>query len=79
VANAANIGGHVIAQAVGTAERKIENIRIVKSPRMGLDDSARETLKEGKCKPAVLEWKPAPGNIPIELNLRSRCGSSNPT
>lgn len=56
--NAANIGGHVIAQAVVTAERKIENIRIVKSPRMGLDESAREALKEGKCKPDMLEGEP---------------------
>src|SRR5260370_41506901 len=45
--------GTVRVEATFTVEGKIENIRILKSPGLGLDESIVQTLKKWKCRPAV--------------------------
>src|SRR5271169_5005261 len=48
----ANFQGTVLAEGLVTLEGKIEQIRILKSPGLGLDQSVESTLKTWKCKPA---------------------------
>lgn len=68
-AQAAKFEGFVIADGVVTAKGKIENIRIVKSPGLGLDDSVRETLGKWRCQPAKLEGTAVPVKLEFEFNF----------
>jgi len=68
-AQAAKFEGFVIADVVVTARGRIENIRIVKSPGLGLDDSVRETLGKWRCQPAKLEGKAVPVKLEFEFKF----------
>jgi TonB family protein len=48
-ARAAKVEGVVIMVGVITLDGKIEKMRILKSPGMGLDDSALKTVKSGSA------------------------------
>jgi TonB family protein len=47
----AKFDGIVVAKATVTVKGKIENIKILKSPGLGLDNSVVKTLKSWKCSP----------------------------
>ncbi|HKM83164.1 MAG TPA: energy transducer TonB [Candidatus Acidoferrum sp.] len=60
----ANFEGTVEVEAKVTVDGTIENIKILKSPGLGLDESVIETMKKWKCKPAN-----APGGEPIPVTV----------
>ena len=67
--------GLVRAEAVINLDGSISNIRITKSPGLGLDESVTETLKKWKCQPAIgPQGKPVAALVPFEF--RFRLGSS---
>ena len=68
-AQAAKFEGVVIADVVVTPYGRLENIRIVKSPGLGLDDSVRETLGKWRCQPAKLDGKAVPVKLEFEFNF----------
>jgi TonB family protein len=68
-AQAAKFEGVVIADVVVTAKGRIENVRIVKSPGLGLDESVRETLGKWRCQPAKLEGKAVPVKLEFEFSF----------
>jgi TonB family protein len=75
-ARARNFQGHVVVEGTVTLEGKIENIRIEKSPGLGLDESVVNTLKEWKCKAAL--WpngQPVAYTLPFDLNFQIESGS----
>ena len=75
-ARAASFHGHVIVEGTVTLEGKIENIRIDKSPGLGLDESVLNTLKEWKCKAAF--WpngQPVAYTLPFDINFQIESGS----
>ena len=75
-ARAANFHGHVIVQGTVTLEGKIENIRIEKSPGLGLDQLIVNTLKTWKCKPASgPNGQPIPSAVPFDINFQIESGS----
>jgi TonB family protein len=70
-AKAAKVEGVVIVEGVITLDGKIEQIRIVKSPGMGLPESVLKTMKKWKCSPAVgPSGKPVPTLVTFEINFR---------
>jgi TonB family protein len=68
-AQAAKFEGFVIADVIVSATGRIENIRIVKSPGLGLDDSVRETLGKWRCQPAKFEGKAVPVKLEFEFSF----------
>ena len=66
----AKFQGVVRVEAIVMPDGSVTNIRIMKSPGMGLDESILETLKTWKCTPATYNGKLVPTKIPIELNFR---------
>jgi TonB family protein len=60
----ANFIGTVHGEATFTVEGKIENIRILKSPGLGLDESIVQTLKKWKCRPGT-----GPDGKPIQVTV----------
>ena len=62
--------GVVTAEAIVFKSGKLDQIRILKSPGMGLDKSTVSTLKTWKCNPAKLEGKPVSARATFELNFR---------
>jgi len=61
----ARIQGVVILEAIIDAAGDVANIKVLKGLPMGLDQSAVETVKTWKFKPASLEGKP----VPVYFNL----------
>jgi len=75
-ARAANFQGHVIVQGTVTLEEKIENIRIEKSPGLGLDELVVKALKEWKCKPASgPNGQPISFTLPFDIKFQIESGS----
>jgi TonB family protein len=75
-ARAVSFHGHVTVEGTVTLEGKIENIRIEKSPGLGLDESILNTLKEWKCKAAF--WpngRPVAYTLPFDINFQIESGS----
>jgi len=69
-ARAAKFAGIVLAEGIIMPDGKIQSVRIVKSPGLGLDQSVLSTLKKWKCKPATHEGKPVPVRVPFEMMFR---------
>jgi protein TonB len=69
-ARAAKFEGIVLVEGIIMPDGKIQSVRIVKSPGLGLEGSVLSTLKNWKCKPATHEGKPVPVRIPIEFTFR---------
>jgi TonB family protein len=66
----ARFQGVVRVEVIVMPDGSLTNIRIVKSPGMGLDESFVETLKSWKCAPAIYNGKQVPTKVPIEINFR---------
>jgi TonB family protein len=66
----AKFEGTVLVQGVVTLDERVTNLRIVKSPGLGLSESVLTTLKTWKCKPATHEGKPVPALVPFEITFR---------
>ena len=64
-ANAAKFHGQVIVLAVVELNGRITHIRVPKPVGLGLDESAINTLKKWKCKPAQKDGKPVLAEAPF--------------
>lgn len=59
----------VVGVTVGT-DGKPENIHVVRSLGMGLDEKAIEAVKQYRFKPAMYKGKPVPVAVDVEVNFR---------
>ena len=67
----AKFDGIVVAQATVTVNGNIENIKILKSPGLGLDKSVVKTLKSWKCSPPIASsGEPMAVTVPFEFRFR---------
>ncbi len=64
-ARQARIQGIVILQAIIDAEGKVAEVKVLKGLTLGLTESALETVKTWRYKPATLNGKP----VPVYMNL----------
>ncbi len=70
-ARKAKYEGIVVVEAIIELDGKLSNMRVIKSPGLGLDHSALETLKKWKCTPATgPNGKPVRTSVPIEISFR---------
>jgi TonB family protein len=69
-ARAAKFEGNVLVEGVVGLDGKITNVRVLKSPGLGLDESVISTLKKWKCKPAKdRDGKPVPTIVPFQIGF----------
>lgn len=52
------------------AEGRPQNIRVLRKLGMGLDEKAMEAVKQYRFRPAMLQGKPVPTQIAVEVNFR---------
>ena len=70
-ARKAKYSGIVLVEAVVNLDGHLSNLRVIKSPGLGLDENTITTLKTWRCKPAVgPNGKPVPVIVPFEVNFR---------
>jgi periplasmic protein TonB len=70
-ARKAKYSGIVLVEAVVNLDGHLSNLRVIKSPGLGLDDNTIQTLKTWRCKPAVgPNGRPVPVIVPFEVNFR---------
>lgn len=70
-ARKAKYSGTVMVEAVVNLDGKLSNLRVIKSPGLGLDDNTIQTLKTWRCKPAIgPNGRPVPVIVPFEVNFR---------
>lgn len=70
-ARKAKYSGTVLVEAIVTLDGKLTNLRVLKSPGLGLDDNTIQTLKTWRCKPAMgPNGRPVPVIVPFEVNFR---------
>lgn len=63
--------GVVRVEGVVGLDGRVTNIRIIKSPGLGLDESVTKTLQGWKCTPAIgPQGKPVPAIVPFEISFR---------
>jgi len=55
---------------VVTVEGKATNIRVAKSPGLGLDEKATEAVRKWKFKPAMKDGRPVDAQVPILITFR---------
>ena len=65
-----NYEGVVVLFVVITPEGRAANIRVTKSPGLGLDEKAIEAVRKWKFKPATKDGKPIATQVPIEVTFR---------
>ena len=71
-ARAARFSGTVLVEAVVQLDGSLGNIRVLKSPGLGLDENVVETLKKWKCRPPIgPKGKPIPVIVPFQVNFKS--------
>jgi TonB family protein len=69
-ARKAKYSGIVLVEAVINLDGRLTNLRVIKSPGLGLEDGTIQTLKTWRCKPAIgPNGKPVPVIVPIEVNF----------
>jgi TonB family protein len=68
-AKAAKFQGSVHVEATLAVDGKIENIRILDSPGLGLDEAVQRTLAKWKCKPAIVRGKPVSLTFRVNFNF----------
>jgi len=69
-ARAAKFEGNVLVEGVVGLDGKITNVRVLKSPGLGMDESVINTLKKWKCKPAKdRDGKPVPTIVPFQITF----------
>ena len=71
-ARKADFQGVVVVEAVIELDGRLSNLKIIKSPGLGLDQKVLETLAKWKCKPATRDGRPVRTSVPIEIGFRSR-------
>jgi TonB family protein len=71
-ARAAKFQGTVHVDATLGVDGKIENIRILDSPGLGLDAAVKKALTKWKCRPAIVKGKPAAVTYHLQFNFRLR-------
>lgn len=64
-----NYEGVVVLMVVVTSEGKATNIRILKSPGMGLDEKAVEAVRKWRFKPAMKDGMPVAAGVPIDCHF----------
>jgi protein TonB len=70
-ARKAKYSGTVLVDAIVTVDGRVNPLRVIKSPGLGLDDSVITTLKTWRCKPAIGPGgKPVPVSVPFEVTFR---------
>lgn len=70
-ARKAKYSGIVLVEAVVNLNGQLSDMRLLKSPGLGLDDNTLATLKTWRCKPAVgRSGKPVPVIVTFEVNFR---------
>lgn len=69
-ARRAKYQGVVLLSFIIDAQGNPQHIRVSRPVGMGLDEKAVEALKQYKFKPAMLNGKPVPVNMSIEVNFR---------
>lgn len=70
-ARKAKYSGTVLVDAIVTVDGRVNPLRVVKSPGLGLDDSVITTLKTWRCKPAIgPSGKPVTVSVPFEVTFR---------
>jgi len=70
-ATVANFKGTVEVEAQVTVEGTIENIKILKSPGLGLNESVIETMETWRCKPATAppDGEPIPMTVTFQIKF----------
>jgi len=69
-ARAAKFEGNILVEGTVGLNGRITNMRVLKSPGLGLDESVIETLKKWKCKPAKdRDGKPVPSIVPFQISF----------
>jgi len=66
----AKFEGDVIVEVIIMTDGRVTNIRIIKSPGLGLDHSIVETLRTWKCTPGKHNGQIVPMQVPIEIHFR---------
>ena len=70
-ARAAKYEGDIRAEALVGLDGRVTNVRVIKSPGLGMDESVTNTLKKWKCKPGKdRDGKPVPTLVPFQFTLR---------
>src|SRR5579859_6649628 len=70
-ARKAKYQGIVVVEAIIETDDRVTNIRIVKSPGLGLDEKTIETVRQWRCKAASGPGgKPVRTSVPIEVSFR---------
>ncbi len=69
-AKKAKMGGTVLVNVVVDTDGNPEHVRIVRGVRYGLDEKAVEAVKQYRFKPSMLDGKPVPVQINIEVNFK---------
>jgi TonB family protein len=70
-ARAAKFEGTVQVEGTVTVKGRIENIKILKSPGLGLDDQILQTMRQWRCRAATgPSGEPIPATIPFEISFR---------
>jgi TonB family protein len=70
-ARKAKYQGVVLVEAVVALDGHLSNLRIIKSPGLGLDEGTIATVKTWRCKPSIgPNGKPVPSLVPIEVTFR---------
>jgi len=67
----ANFSGTILVEGVIGVDGAMKAVRIVQGAPFDLNDTALETIKSWKCKPATLEGKPVASVVPIEVTIRN--------
>ena len=69
-ARAAKLEGTDVFWVVVDGTGNVADVRLVRSVGMGLDESASETLRTWKFKPAMKKGKPVPVRVVVEVSFR---------
>jgi len=65
------LNGPVTAEAVITADGRLEDVRIVRGLPGGLNEQTIAALKTWRCQPALKDGKPVATLVPFTVNFRS--------
>lgn len=70
-ARKAKYSGTVMVEAIVNLDGHLSNMRLIKSPGLGLDENTINTMKTWRCKPVTgPAGKPVPVIVPFEINFR---------
>ncbi len=70
-ARKAKYQGIVVVEAIIETDDRVTNLRVVKSPGLGLDEKTLETVRTWRCKAASgPNGKPVRTSVPIEVSFR---------